>query len=573
MQSGEVNNEEDIGSENGIQRTPVRKGFLRRLLTVNRTRASSAPPRDSYQGRMRRTRSQGNIEEPFEHFDNELQKAERQNRDRFKRRPNIACIRPDSSDSESSTHDQENLEDHVVVHTSARKEPVRNVHFEEHTPRRSVPQPTSMMDRSRALSPNRGGKSYRLADGTILTSRDDQPVTENRKVDLTIGQLDDIIREKVNVEAENKKLRDQHLQDTQKIHRGYTSIPISSSSTISHVKDKHIATKDLPRFSGTSYEDVSEYLLKLNRYGKLYEWTDKEFLKSLELSLDHAAMNWHETTKSSVYTWKEMQDELRKVFGKNDIDYEIQNMDNKMKLNENPVSYVMTRLRRLNETDPTATEESIVKNLFQWLPADMKAGFVRDQPKTVDGFMERLKDIDRENAFKRQAQEGTGKNAATVTSTAAKPSEKTTGYAVMTGTSEMEKALQAITQQLDRLSKQVETDSPPYRGTTVNRSRQPFRQNNRAADGQPLCNYCGKPGHIYKVCRARLNPPNSYGPRRPPPENYRGYGGNNRFQNQTQTQVPQITNEPRSQDNRAIQPNYWTQGPQVTFPPENLHQQ
>lgn len=59
---------------------------------------------------------------------------------------------------------------------------------------------------------------------------------------------------------------------------------------------------------------------------------------------------------------------------------------------EDPLSYVFHVLNYVSSTNPATSESDKVNRLFDGLPTSLKSAFVRDPPKTVQEFTDRLKD-------------------------------------------------------------------------------------------------------------------------------------------------------------------------------------
>ena len=65
-------------------------------------------------------------------------------------------------------------------------------------------------------------------------------------------------------------------------------------------RGKAVSRKDLPQFSGQSFEDAIAFLSRYERTGRFYQWTEKDKLEYLYLCFDRAAQSWHESVRKQV---------------------------------------------------------------------------------------------------------------------------------------------------------------------------------------------------------------------------------------------------------------------------------
>lgn len=344
---------------------------------------------------------------------------------------------------------------------------------------------------------------------------------------------------------------------------------------------KNVPLRDLPTFSGQSHEDANDFLLKLERCGVAYGWTDAEYLKYMSLTMEKSALRWFDANKT-VQTFSEMKKKFLETFGRSQVDYDLLGESGKMAINEDPLAYIFHVLRYVKAISPNATEPEQVNKLFEGLPPHLKACFVRDRPTTVELFTERLKDVAREYAYKQKAlfQEnllnpyalsnpyGTvtpslfpyGNNftlsnpygAVTSSSLPSGSNYKLSYQPVVTpafanvpasgssnNSAREQSSESALRNQVDNLTNQLQTlmqnqgPTPPRNpnieqtGSNVNSSRTP--------DGRPICFTCRRVGHVQRFCRFR-----NTGNRGRGRDRYNGSTGNRsqNFRNQNQSGQP-----------------------------------
>ena len=88
-----------------------------------------------------------------------------------------------------------------------------------------------------------------------------------------------------------------------------------------------------------------------------------------------------------------------KAFGKNLFDLDLQGLSLKYSPSEDPLAYAFEILDYVMLANPQATELEKVQRLFDKLPVAMKSFFIRHPPKSVQDFLERLKDVSREQQY------------------------------------------------------------------------------------------------------------------------------------------------------------------------------
>jgi hypothetical protein len=168
-------------------------------------------------------------------------------------------------------------------------------------------------------------------------------------------------------------------------------------------QSKMVQLRDLPTFGGQSHESAEEFLLKYERCGTVHSWTDADKLKYLNLACEKSALRWHEANKSRFTTWNIFREEFIKAFGKNLFDLDLLGLSRHFAASENPLGYVFEVLDYVLLCNPQATELERVQRLFDGLPMHLKGAFVREPPTTTQAFIERLKDVSREQRYNEKA--------------------------------------------------------------------------------------------------------------------------------------------------------------------------
>ena len=98
------------------------------------------------------------------------------------------------------------------------------------------------------------------------------------------------------------------------------------------------------------------------------------------------------------YRFDNLKDEFLKTFGKSWIDYDLQDKS-KLTVIEDPLGYVFHMLQFLKETTPGANEQSQINHLFSNLPMQIKRNMVLNMPRTVNEFIDQLKNFERESKY------------------------------------------------------------------------------------------------------------------------------------------------------------------------------
>ncbi len=304
---------------------------------------------------------------------------------------------------------------------------------------------------------------------------------------------------------------------------------------------KPINPRDIPSFSGQSHEDVDDWIQLYSRAGEYYGWTDADFSRHLLLALSKSALEWHaELTRNGALPWPIVKLKMLEHYAKTRIDLDIMGDNERLSFNKDPNVYIDHTLRILRRRNLNASEESKVDALFSGLSDTMKPFFVRDYPKTVETFTNRLKDAIRELAYYRK---GLGlPTSMPVTVLPAMVPAVTRGFdpfasasienqylltnprnqtalvsAYATMSSEKEatqasKSVEKLQVEVANLREQFEQQAKVMVRANEPKPQevQPF---GRTETGEPICYGCGRTGHIKRYCRSSNNQNRGFGGR------------------------------------------------------------
>lgn len=161
--------------------------------------------------------------------------------------------------------------------------------------------------------------------------------------------------------------------------------------------------RDISKFSGAPHKNVFDWLLAYERYGMVYDWTDHEYQKYLNIAFSQDALQWLVSQPLSS-SCKDLKEGLEAVYGKNRIDFDLESESGRMFAGENLVRHVAHIKRYIRATTPEASEAEIVNGLFDGLPTYLKAYFVDkiDHIPSSDQFQEHLRKVARAYGYQEQ---------------------------------------------------------------------------------------------------------------------------------------------------------------------------
>ena len=78
---------------------------------------------------------------------------------------------------------------------------------------------------------------------------------------------------------------------------------------------RHPHARDLPQFSGLSFDDPTAFLMRFDAVASAYNWTDAEKLANFPLALQGNALKWFKT-HPAFPDFNQLVEAFRKTFGK-----------------------------------------------------------------------------------------------------------------------------------------------------------------------------------------------------------------------------------------------------------------
>ena len=311
-----------------------------------------------------------------------------------------------------------------------------------------------------------------------------------------------------------------------------------------------------PPFHGFPNEDVNEWLLKFERLSKFYGWSNAKKLGALPLLLGGTALAWFQTLPAeSVADFKTLSDELKSRFGAQSLEFIFRQELYARKQGPNePLSLytedVIKKCQRLS-----LSENEMMNVFINGLVKDLRNHVILGQPKTfaeaenlarlrnavkrASGVSSPLTASQDKNALQEQKIKELEGQVNLLMSIAAKNNEQRAS---------LPKPVQALEANAQIATKcqtnpflpdpqppvpsvsdfnSLKTDliaavdarlksagNMPKRFASGTKPRpsqaaQNFARgrNLRTTDGQPICNYCQRVGHVSKYCHFRTQSP------------------------------------------------------------------
>ena len=300
-------------------------------------------------------------------------------------------------------------------------------------------------------------------------------------------------------------------------------------------------------FSGALNEDINEWLSKFERFAKFYSWGAAKKLGAMVLLFEGPALSWFQTLSQDVASsYNELVDALKVRFGATNIDFILrQELYARRQGQSEPLtSYTEDIIKRcqrlgLNDTD--------LMNIFvNGLAPELKSHVVLNQPKTFSEAenLARLRDAvykssgpsllatpSPSNQDQRIKELEGQVNLLLSLATTSKSSNQPNLHAISSESipkigqpfqSSVDKSDQsAANQNMQQFTSEIiaalqdvaknQNNAPKGRPRSFNQNYgAPRGRNLRTTDGQPICNYCHRVGHVARYCQQRNNGPQSY---------------------------------------------------------------
>ena len=312
-------------------------------------------------------------------------------------------------------------------------------------------------------------------------------------------------------------------------------------------------------FSGLSYEDVTDFIERFERYSKLYSWTNAKKLSAIALLFEGPAFAWfHTVPEETRNNYGSLIAALRQRFASpNEQFLQRQELnDRKQGASESLSSYTDDIIRRCSRLG--LNDINRMNCFISGLHDELKSHVILNRPTTFDEAesLARLKDAvskstrcgktdvhgptrlisqiqdlltDQKMAEKQVETPSSNSHqlerqriaelegqVQLLMSTINQPKESTvapismsyrTGNTATQDYDTMKKEIIAAVR--DEIRRDNHQNAPPHRqdtgtgftGNTQYPQRESRGQNLRTTDGQPICNSCRKVGHVARYCR------------------------------------------------------------------------
>ena len=313
------------------------------------------------------------------------------------------------------------------------------------------------------------------------------------------------------------------------------------------------------RFSGLSYEDVTDFIERFERYSKFYGWTNAKKLSAIALLLEGPALAWFHTVPDETRNdYNSVITALRQRFASpNEQFLQRQELNERKQGNgESLTSYTEDIIRRCSRLGLNDTNR--MNCFISGLNDDLKSHVILNRPTTFEEAesLTRLKDavskstkcikaeshgstklinqiqdlLNEKKPVEKQTEAASSNDhrrerqriaelegqVQLLMSTINQPKESTvapmsTSYRTSNNAIHDIEAIkkEIITAVRDEIRRDAPQNTPPHRQgsgpASAGNNRYPRREsrgrNLRTTDGQPICNSCQKVGHVARYCK------------------------------------------------------------------------
>jgi hypothetical protein len=286
-----------------------------------------------------------------------------------------------------------------------------------------------------------------------------------------------------------------------------------------------------PTFQGRSDEDVLEWLTRYESIGVYNRWADADLHANFPMYLDGAARKWYRCLAVVPDDWPDVQPDpinaipqalvrgLRSIFLR-EFQHENYTLFQEKKLRdriqgleEPTIGYFYDVLDLCRLVDGNMADLTKIEYLFRGLRPTLVEKIYPCRPQTCADFLALVKVYEeaanmanrRDWVSAQLPRAGAGvftppvvpPNATLATVAAVTTSQPEPMTEVLKVLKSLQEAQVRMQQELTQLNTKVHArrSNPP--GADGN------RPNNRTADGKPICNSCGKIGHVARFCRSK----------------------------------------------------------------------
>ena len=282
-------------------------------------------------------------------------------------------------------------------------------------------------------------------------------------------------------------------------------------------------------FSGALHEDVQEWLAKFERFAKFYSWGNVKKLSVIVLLLEGPALTWFQTLpEATANSFPDLVNALKERFGATNIDFILRQelYARKQGHLEALASYTEDIIKRCQRL---AINDNDLMNIFiNGLNGELKSHVILNQPKS---FLEaenlaRLRDavskssgVDSLPTVSPNPQdlcikqlEGQVNMLLSLSSEKSHPAQQSV-HAISPGLSFQASASNQAAHEIHQAKaeiiaalQEINRNQAPQRQLNTRKFRnsgEPRGRNLRTTDGQPICNFCQRVGHVARYCPER----------------------------------------------------------------------
>ena len=293
-------------------------------------------------------------------------------------------------------------------------------------------------------------------------------------------------------------------------------------------------------FSGALHEDVNEWTAKFDRFAKFYNWGNAKKLGAMVLLFEGPALSWFQTLpEETTNNFPSLVDALKTRFGATNIDFILrQELYARKQGPVEPLACytedIIKRCQRLS-----ISENELMNIFINGLNSELKSHVILNQPKSFSEAenLARLRDA---------VSKSSGVNSLPVTGPTVQDqrikqlegqvnlllsltserqhSTQQSVHAISPGLipqappicHELSELQQVKTELIAALQDVKRNQVPQRQGQAYQNVRSPGDprgRNLRTTDGQPVCNFCQRIGHVARYCDERHNQNNQHQPR------------------------------------------------------------
>lgn len=139
-------------------------------------------------------------------------------------------------------------------------------------------------------------------------------------------------------------------------------------------------------FSGTSTDDVNDWLVHYERVSRHNLWDNTIKLANVVFFLHETALRWFDNHQEEIISWDTFRTALGNVFG--NAERKKQHVHERLSqqfqaANETSTAYIEDILHLCRRVNPHMSEENRLRHLFKGIPHDLFSGIASRPPDTA----------------------------------------------------------------------------------------------------------------------------------------------------------------------------------------------